>query len=69
MAIQKICSATPVCVAVASAHVFHDQSRGVVVPDPVEVQKRPMKLDDLPRFVAGTDVFSRQSDGIMIADR
>ena len=33
----------------------------------VEVQSRPLVLGDLARFVAGTDVFSRQSDGTTIA--
>jgi phage terminase large subunit len=32
-----------------------------------EVQSRPLVLTDLQRFVAGTDVFSRQSDGTTIA--
>ena len=32
-----------------------------------EVQTRPLRLSDLQRFVAGTDVFSRQSDGTTIA--
>ena len=32
-----------------------------------EVQSRPLVLGDLARFVAGTDVFSRQSDGTTIA--
>jgi len=32
-----------------------------------EVQTRPLLLTDLRRFVAGTDVFSRQSDGTTIA--
>jgi len=33
----------------------------------VEIQSRPLALSDLQRFVAGTDVFSRQSDGSTIA--
>ena len=32
-----------------------------------EVQSRALVLTDLQRFVAGTDVFSRQSDGTTIA--
>ena len=32
-----------------------------------EVQNRPLVVADLQRFVAGTDVFSRQSDGTTIA--
>ena len=32
-----------------------------------EVQNRPLALSDLQRIVAGTDVFSRQSDGTTIA--
>ena len=32
-----------------------------------EVQSRPLIVADLARFVAGTDVFSRQSDGTTIA--
>jgi phage terminase large subunit len=32
-----------------------------------EIQNRPMLLSDLQRFVAGADVFSRQSDGTTIA--
>jgi phage terminase large subunit len=32
-----------------------------------DVQTRPLELDDLKRFVAGADVFSRQSDGTTIA--
>ena len=36
---------------------------------PVEIQKRPLTLGDLARFVAGTDVSSRQSDDTTIADQ
>jgi phage terminase large subunit len=32
-----------------------------------EVEPRPLKLENLHRFVAGADVFSRQSDGTTIA--
>ena len=32
-----------------------------------EVQNRPLAMSDLKRFVAGADVFSRQSDGTTIA--
>jgi hypothetical protein len=34
-----------------------------------EVQNRPLALSDLKRFVAGADVFSRQSDGTTIAQQ
>jgi len=34
-----------------------------------EVQHRPLALSDLKRFVAGADVFSRQSDGTTIAQQ
>jgi hypothetical protein len=34
-----------------------------------EVQNRPLALADLKRFVAGADVFSRQSDGTTIAQQ
>src|ERR1041384_3569177 len=34
---------------------------------PLDPAKRPLVLTDLARFVAGTDVFSRQSDGTDIA--
>ena len=34
-----------------------------------EVQNRPLALSDLKRFVAGVDVFSRQSDGTTIAQQ
>ena len=34
-----------------------------------EVQNRPLVLADLKRFVAGADVFSRQSDGTTIAQQ
>jgi hypothetical protein len=34
-----------------------------------EVQNRPLTLADLKRFVAGVDVFSRQSDGSTIAQQ
>jgi phage terminase large subunit len=34
-----------------------------------EVEPRPLKLENLHRFVAGADVFSRQSDGATIADQ
>ena len=34
-----------------------------------EVQHRPLALSDLRRFVAGADVFSRQSDGTTIAQQ
>jgi hypothetical protein len=30
-------------------------------------KRRPLKIGDLKRFVAGTDVFSRQSDGTSVA--
>ena len=34
-----------------------------------EVQTRPLAMSDLQRFVAGADVFSRQSDGTTIAQQ
>ena len=34
-----------------------------------EVQTQPLALSDLQRFVAGADVFSRQSDGMTIAQQ
>ena len=33
------------------------------------MSKRPLQLSDLERFVAGTDVFSRQSDGTTVAEQ
>jgi phage terminase large subunit len=38
-----------------------------VVSSQKEKQTRPLELADLKRFVAGADVFSRQSDGTTIA--
>jgi phage terminase large subunit len=36
---------------------------------PPEDRKRPLQLSDLERFVAGMDVFSRQSDGTTVAEQ
>ena len=36
---------------------------------PIESYARPLQLSDLRAFVAGTDVFSRQSDGTTVADQ
>ncbi len=35
----------------------------------IETYARPLQLSDLERFVAGTDVFSRQSDGTTVAEQ
>jgi len=36
---------------------------------PQEARTRPMEITDLARFVAGADVFSRQSDGTTVANQ
>jgi len=36
---------------------------------PEEIPQRPLTLSDLERFVAGVDVFSRQSDGTTVAEQ
>jgi phage terminase large subunit len=36
---------------------------------PPDMSTRPLQLDDLERFVAGMDVFSRQSDGTTVAEQ
>jgi phage terminase large subunit len=36
---------------------------------PPELETRPLVLGDLARFVAGSDVFSRQSDGTTVAEQ
>jgi phage terminase large subunit len=36
---------------------------------PAEPQTRPLELSDLAQFVAGADVFSRQSDGTTVANQ
>ena len=35
--------------------------------NPEPIPRRPLQLSDLRRFVSGTDVFSRQSDGLTVA--
>jgi len=36
---------------------------------PPDLSKRPLVLSDIERIVAGTDVFSRQSDGTTVAEQ
>ena len=42
-----------------------NSERGLRIAD--RVGTRPLEISDLKRFVAGADVFSRQSDGTTIA--
>jgi phage terminase large subunit len=53
---------------VSVAHVARGPSR-LTWRASDEPRKRPLELADLGRFVAGTDVFSRQSDGTTVAEQ
>jgi hypothetical protein len=50
--------------AMLARHVVPVERRGLRVERP---ETRPLEISDLKRFVAGADVFSRQSDGTTIA--
>jgi hypothetical protein len=50
--------------AMLARHKINSE-RGLRIADRVET--RPLEISDLKRFVAGADVFSRQSDGTTIA--
>ena len=50
--------------AMLARHVVPVERRGLRVERP---ETRPLEISDLKRFVAGADVFSRQSDGSTIA--
>ncbi len=52
----------------SGAHVMRGQPR-LSWRTPIESYARPLQLSDLRAFVAGADVFSRQSDGTTVADQ